>query len=88
MIGRLLEDGNISLEVTTSSEVPANSVPVQLRFTEGPAPAALILASGENTLAVIPADVYPDVTSVIDSGIDTDATLIGNLLTLRLPTSD
>lgn len=38
----------------------------------------------QDPVAVIPADAYLDVLTIIDSGIDFDATLTGDRLTLHL----
>lgn len=83
LIGGLLEDGTVSLEVIPRED--SFTEPVQLRFADGPSPAPLLLVNDHQILATVPADAHLDLTAVIDSGIETEHTLIGNTLTLRLP---
>ncbi|MFC8406560.1 DEAD/DEAH box helicase [Streptomyces griseoincarnatus] len=87
MVGALLDDGRVSLEVHRTGSNGTEAIPVSLRFADGPQPAALTVIGDHQRLARVPADIHLDVLSVIDSGIDYEATLAGDRLTLRLPTS-
>ncbi|MFE7126695.1 DEAD/DEAH box helicase [Streptomyces sp. NPDC057617] len=84
MIGSLLDARHTSLHVTTTGVTVADGLPVQLRFAAGPQPSALTADVNQDTVAIIPADAYLDVLTIIDSGIDFDATLTDDRLSLRL----
>lgn len=83
LMGRLLEGTAVTLEVNPRVECFSESV--QLRFADGPAPTPLLLVNEHMTLATVPADAHLDLAVVIDSGIETEQTITGEVLTLRLP---
>ncbi|MFF2216460.1 DEAD/DEAH box helicase [Streptomyces antibioticus] len=85
MIGALLDDGHVSLDVLVTDPTPGQRIPVQLRPAPGSRPAPLVIDDGAHTRALIPADAHLDVHTVIDSGIEFETTLTGSRITFRLP---
>lgn len=86
MIGALLETSHVSLNVQVTGVTTTNRLPVQVRPAVGSPPTPLTVYEGQRPVALITADAHLDILTVIDSGIDFEATLTGDRLTLRLPT--